>query len=593
MAKHSSQRPSTRAWALALGALALIGAGAASPAAADAPAPVATPAANPTATPAPANPPKLLVAIAVDQFSADLFAQYRQHYTGGLARLMTGAVFPSAYQSHAATETCPGHSTILTGVHPARSGIIANNWYDLSIARADKRVYCAEEEGDPNSSSSLPVVSAHHLRVPTLGERMKQAFPGSRNVAVSAKDRAVMMMGGQTIDEAYWWQARGFSTLNGRSLADAALAENTAILADLRKGAPGLPVPAWCRPLARAIAAHPVASEFGTPEKLEVGTGNFPLAVDDPETYRVSPRVDAATLDLAAHLVADMKLGKQAAPDMLSVSLSATDYIGHAYGTEGQEMCVQMHELDQSLGAFFARLDAMGLDYAVVLTADHGGLDLPERLDEQAAPDAARASKSLTAQGLNDAIVARLGLPATTPKLVYGESAFGDYYVTRDLPAATRAQVIDTLVALLKASPQVAAVWTSPQIAASPMPAAKDSGTPQEWSLLQRARASYDAERTGDVFSVLKRTVVPIPEARPGYTATHGSPWDYDRRVPLLFWRRGLTGFEQPQPVETVDIAPSLAALIGLAVPAGAFDGRCLDIDGGPGNSCGVKADRP
>ena len=153
--------------------------------------------------------------------------------------------------------------------------------------------------------------------------------------------------------------------------------------------------------------------------------------------------------------------------------------------------------------------------------------------------------------------------------------------------------MIDTLVALLKASPQVAAVWTSPQIAASPMPAAKDSGTPQEWSLLQRARASYDAERTGDVFSVLKRTVVPIPEARPGYTATHGSPWDYDRRVPLLFWRRGLTGFEQPQPVETVDIAPSLAALIGLAVPAGAFDGRCLDIDGGPGNSCGVKADRP
>ena len=158
-----------------------------------------------------------------------------------------------------------------------------------------------------------------------------------------------------------------------------------------------------------------------------------------------------------------------------------------------------------------------------------------------------------------------------------------------DLPADTRAKVIDTLVALLKASPQVEAVWTKAEIAASPMP----TSGPQEWSLLQRARASFDADRSGDVFSVLKRTVVPIPEARIGYTATHGSPWDYDRRVPLLFWRKGLTGFEQPQPVDTVDIAPTLAALIGLSVPAGAFDGRCLDIDGGPGNSCGVKAPQP
>ncbi|MEO7383976.1 MAG: alkaline phosphatase family protein, partial [Novosphingobium sp.] len=83
-------------------------------------------------TPVPAPPPRLIVALSIDQFSADLFAQYRAHYTGGLARLQQGAVFPSAFQSHAATETCPGHSTLLTGVHPARSGIISNNWFDLA-----------------------------------------------------------------------------------------------------------------------------------------------------------------------------------------------------------------------------------------------------------------------------------------------------------------------------------------------------------------------------------------------------------------------------------------------------------------------------
>ncbi|MEP7222783.1 MAG: alkaline phosphatase family protein, partial [Novosphingobium sp.] len=155
----------------------------------------------PAAAPPAAAPPRLIVAIAVDQFSADLFAQYRQHFTGGFARLMQGAVFPSAFQSHAATETCPGHSTLLTGARPARTGVIANSWYDLTQTRADKRVYCAEDETDPASTIRDPVVSARHLKVPTLGEYMKAAWPLSRNVAVSAKDRAVVMMGGHRIDQ--------------------------------------------------------------------------------------------------------------------------------------------------------------------------------------------------------------------------------------------------------------------------------------------------------------------------------------------------------------------------------------------------------
>ena len=99
--------------------------------------------------------PKLIVVISVDQFSADLFAEYRGQVSGGLKRLQQGVVFPSGYQSHAATETCPGHSTILTGVHPSRSGIIANNWSDPASTRTDKdgkpdySIYCAEDETLP------------------------------------------------------------------------------------------------------------------------------------------------------------------------------------------------------------------------------------------------------------------------------------------------------------------------------------------------------------------------------------------------------------------------------------------------------------
>ena len=89
---------------------------------------------------------------------------------------------------------------------------------------------------------------------------------------------------------------------------------------------------------------------------------------------------------------------------------------------------------------------------------------------------------------------------------------------------------------------------------------------------------------------LLDRAVTPIPEAMPGaYVATHGSVYDYDRRVPMLFWRRGMRAFEQPAPVETVDIAPTLAALVGLRVSEGMFDGRCLDLDGGADNTCGAK----
>ena len=538
-------------------------------------------------TAAPSAPPKLLIAIAVDQYSADLFAQYRQHYTAGLARLMTGAVFPSAFQSHAATETCPGHSTILTGVHPARSGIIANSWFDLDTPRAEKRVYCAEDEHDPNSTSSVPVVSAVHLRVPTLGERMKAQWPASRNVAVSAKDRAVMMMGGHDIDQAYWWVGQGFSTLQGRSLADAALEENATMLAMLRTGAPALAAPDWCAPRTRAVKAGDVT----------LGTGRFAVAQGVGDDVRVSPRVDAATLDLAARLVKDMKLGKGTAPDMLSVSLSATDYIGHAYGTEGLEMCIQMHQLDASLGAFFARLDAMGIDYAVVLTADHGGLDVPERLDQQALPGAGRVDKALTPLALSHAIAAKLGIAGPVPPcvppapgaepdavagLVCADAPFGDFWVSHALPPAQRQAVTAELVTAMRAHPESAAVFTHAEIAAAPIP----HGEPQDWSLLSRARASFDDQRSGDVVLLLKRAIVPGPEARAGYTATHGSAWDYDRRVPLLFWRKGLAGMEQPAPVETVDIAPTLSALIGLPMPAGAYDGRCLDIDGGPADTC-------
>jgi predicted AlkP superfamily pyrophosphatase or phosphodiesterase len=525
----------------------------------------------PAAPPVPA-PPRLVVAIAVDQLSSDLFAQYRSRFTGGFARLLEGAVFPSGFQAHAATETCPGHATLLTGVHPARSGIIANTWFAPGIARADKRVYCAEDTADPASTSAAPVVSAAHLRVPTLGDRLKAANPASRNVAVSAKDRAVMMMGGRSLDAAYWWKAGAFTSFAGRAPSPAAQAVNAAAVRVIARGARALAPPGWCAARDRAIEAGGVT----------IGTGRFALEKGKADQFGRSPRVDAATGDLAIRLVDALGLGKGAATDMLSVSFSATDYIGHGFGTEGMEMCLQMAELDKTLGRLLAQLDARRIDYMVVLSSDHGGLDAPERLDQQAYPRAARADASLMPNALAAEVTRRTGVRAASGPLLYSDGAGGDFYVSAQVSPADKARVIAALLAIWKAHPQVAAAYTAAELAAAPLP----SASPQDWSLKDRARASFDPRRSGDAVVLLDRAVVGFSAPLPGLVATHGSPWDYDRRVPILFWRRGMAGFEQPAPVETVDIAPTLAVMLRLPHTDADFDGRCLDLDPGPGNSC-------
>jgi len=524
--------------------------------------------------PAPApDAPRLVIAIAIDQFSADLFAQYRSHFTGGLARLANGAVFPAGYQSHAATETCPGHSTILTGMRPAHTGIIANTWFDQSVVRAAKAVYCAEDETKAAAVPGDYVASVGHLLVPTLGERIKAVWPTSRNIAVSGKDRAALMMGGHRIDEVYWWKGKGFVTLEGGTVGRVALEQNAAVGTVLAAGDPGYALPEYCAPHDRVITAGTVS----------VGTGRFVLAAGDANGFRASPRLDRAVLDLATRLVDADRLGRAVTPDVLAISLSATDYIGHGYGTEGAEMCIQLHQIDTALGDFFAGLDARGIDYAVVLTADHGGFDMPERLQQQALPQAERADPALLPKAVSERVGAKLGLD---PKgLFLAEGASGDVWVRGDLAPAQKAAAIAAAREDLLSHRQVAAVFTAEELGATPMP----KGSPETWTLIQRARASFYAPRSGDFVVLLNRGVMAMPVPGVGYVATHGSPWDYDRRVPILFWRKGMTGFEQPSPVETVDIAPTLAAWVGLRLPPETFDGRCLDLDAGPGTTCGVQ----
>ena len=524
--------------------------------------------------------PKLVVAISVDQLSADLFSEYRSSFTGGLKRLASGAVFPSGYQSHAATETCPGHSTIMTGVHSGRAGIIANNWIDLSIKRDDKTVYCAEDEridgtsfGDITAAAQGDyVASAWHLLVPTLGERLKKVSPKSRNVAVAGKDRSALMMGGKDVDDIYWWKGEGFVTLDGRGISAPMAALNKRIGDKINKARPAYAIPAHCN-------ARNARIMHGGDKS--VGDYAFQRPDGAARIYRGSPDFDASVLEAAKTMLDEHELGRGEATDVLSISLAATDYIGHSFGTAGLEMCIQMSALDQSLGAFFDILDGQNIDYVVMLTADHGGLDLPERMQLQGVATAQRVDADLNAKAIGAAVAKQLKIAGDKPVL-HADGPFGDYYVSLDLSEKQRKQVKDRAMALIAAHPQVEMVADHDDILATEV----SSEAPEEWTLLQRVRASFHPDRSGDFIVLLKKGVTPIASTQRGYVATHGSPWDYDRRVPMLFWRSGIRHFEQPLSVMTVDIAPTLGALIGVDIPAEETDGQCLDIDGGPANSC-------
>jgi hypothetical protein len=180
-------------------------------------------------------------------------------------------------------------------------------------------------------------------------------------------------------------------------------------------------------------------------------------------------------------------------------------------------------------------------------------------------------------KAMSAAIAKAMGLPNDPPIMM---SAEGDIYINSALPAATRAKVLAEAKRRYEALPQVAAALTRDEIAATPWP----TTPPETWTLKEKARSSYDPTRSGDLLILLKPRVTTIEEPGPGYVETHGSPWDYDRRVPILFWRKGMAGFEQPLSVETVDIAPTLAATIGLPMPG--VDGRCLDLDPGAADTC-------
>ncbi|MGH7163207.1 MAG: alkaline phosphatase family protein, partial [Planctomycetota bacterium] len=325
------------------------------------------------ATLARAGPPRLAVVVVVDQLRPDTLARFRGEYRGGLKRVLeSGRGFPCAHD-HAATETAPGHATLLTGCHPRSHGITQNGWLDAAGLR---QVYCVEDERSPVFGARGEGRSPRLLLRPGLGDWMKAADPRSRVVAVAGKDRAALLMGAFHADAAFWFHPEAGGMTSSGYYFPAGLPDWVAAFhAD-----------GWVDALPEewSYAPDPSLGPDDDPRESPLfgRASPHPLRRGDRrrflEAFVGSPYLDELTLRFARRLVERYDLGGDGSPDLLCVSCSSTDTVGHLYGPASQEVRDTVLRLDARLGELFDLLDARGHRWIVALSADHGVLPLAQ-----------------------------------------------------------------------------------------------------------------------------------------------------------------------------------------------------------------------
>jgi len=501
--------------------------------------------------------PKLLVVITVDQLRPDYLDRYRTQLNGGLAMLVKqGADFTEAYQDHAVTETAPGHSTILSGRWPAHTGIIRNT-------------AGVQDSAAPLIGIAGPGASPARFRGTELFDWLQAAEPKARALSVSRKDRGAILPIGRARQQVYWYQSGFFTT--SRYYADS--------------------LPLWVREFnGRRIPFRAAASgwtlllperAYPEPDSEPYENGGrdvtFPHLLPADSTvaavaFAGIPAMDSLTLAFALEGVRALGLGGRGATDLLAVSLSTTDAVGHAYGPDSREIHDQVLRLDRYLGWFLQQLFVRygKENVLVVLTADHGVTPFPERSRALGHPGAVRVVPDSILDGVNAALDERVGgaawLQFETGLLVLADRA----------KLAAQGVDVDSVLAgvavRLRALPGVARVDRPADLAR------RDTTD----AVVRRWVHQVPPDAGVELVVTLK------PYAVWGYAngpaiAMHGQPSDLDAHVPLLLFGRGVKRGAYDGRVNTVDIAPTLARLLDLT-PAEPLDGRVLAeaLDGKP-----------
>jgi len=507
---------------------------------------------------APDRKPKLIVLLMVDQMRGDYVDKLQGQWSGGLHRLVNdGAWFRQVDYPYFNTVTCAGHATVGTGSLPAVHGMIMNEWWDRARHAEMK---CTEDPTATPISYGKAVTgpgdSASNLRVPTLSDELRaQLSPAGRVVAFSLKARAAITLGGHRPDAVAWFDDSGawltssaFS--RGPVTAVADFVKRHPVEDDFGK--------VWDRSLPResyryedpAVGVHPTEGLTPTFPHALKGSSGHPDGVFYDQ-WQESPYSDEYLARMALDVARTMRLGQGSTTDMLAISFSALDKVGHDYGPNSHEVQDVLVRLDRTLQTLLAGLDQLvgSGEYTVALTADHGAPPTPQRTLAQGLSGGHLWTTDM-GRVIDVTLQRTIGPGKYVAKMLNNEVYLetGMYERLRSKPAA-----LASVSAALRAMPGVDAVLTRDEIA---------SARTGDDTIVGKLARSYDPERSGDL------VVVFAPYWIEGSDATsHGSPYGFDTRVPLLLMGKGISPGEYLVPSSPADVAPTLAFMAGITLP--------------------------
>lgn len=514
------------------------------------------------------QPPKLVLVISVDQLRADYMDRFRRHFGAGGFNLFLerGARFAQGRYEHSTTSTCPGHAVILTGSYADVNGIVGNDWYDAGRGAEE---YCSADRDVRLIGSDLEGRSPRNLIGATVGDEMKVQTGGSaRVITVSMKDRSAIMLGGHLADAAYWIEDTLFVTstyYRDEMPAWAREFNRSGAITDYRGTR-------WER-LLPAAAYDAVGPDSVPAEEDDAGGRTFPHVIGSAggshtafvEAFDQSPFGNEVVADFAMRAISAEQLGQDSVTDLIGVSFSANDRVGHAYGPESHEVMDVTVRLDRTLERLFEFVDReVGLENVlVVLTSDHGVSPMPEVL-------AARHPRSSARRIHPDTVAAAVNAALDRRA---GGAPGAEWIAWHDQPDLH----LDT--ALLRARGiGLAEGEEIARAAVASVPGIHVALTGRERAEQRRAGSasgdvlSYHPGRSGHVYY----------HAAPYYYvdddptgASHGSRWMYDQQVPILFYGSRIEPGTYYTPAAVADIAPTLSALLGVLAPGGSR-GRVL-----------------
>lgn len=484
--------------------------------------------------------PKLVVGIVIDQFRFDYLNRFHKEYTGGFARFFErGAVFANAHHEHFPTVTAIGHSTFLSGATPSISGIVNNSWYDRTTG---KQVTSVSDDNTQLLGASGRGASPRRLLASTIGDELKMAGRRCKVIGISIKDRGAILPAGHIADGAYWFDG---GTGN--------FVSSTFYFPDL---------PQWVK-------------DYNAKRTADKFLGAEWKSIDSPKVFRKMTTTPGAAFynsleatpfgnDLieffAEQAVESEQLGTHPDTDVLTVSFSANDYVGHAMGPDAPEVRDISLRTDLLLKKFMEYVDGkVGAGNVLyVLTADHGVSPLPEVNQARKMPGG-RLSEPELFKTIETALTARYG----EGKWIVG-NAGPIPYLNRELmrqkgivPAEAERIAADAV----RAMPNIFRVFTRDQLVYGAMPDDRFS---------TRVRNGFYPLRSGDI--------VAVPDAYWIYEArgtSHGTPFNYDTHVPVMFLGPNVTPGRYYDAIAVNDIAPTLAAILEIEIPSGAV-GRVL-----------------